>query len=103
MLLKHYLDQGVSKAELSRRFGVNRRTIHYWIETGQLDRELSAGAGGYAPREPVEAPVRFETPAGRQGQVDFGTFTLPWGRRHALVIVLGYSRLLWLRFCPARR
>ena len=27
MLLKHYLDRGVSKAELSRRFGVNRRTI----------------------------------------------------------------------------
>ena len=51
-------------------------------------------------REPIEAPVRFETPAGRQGQVDFGTFTLPWGRRHALVVVLGYSRLLWLRFYP---
>ena len=139
MLLKPYLDQGVSKAELSRRFGVNRRTIHYWIETGHLDRDLSAGARGYTPRppvahkldpykgiidarleafpklsakrlfdevraagypggykrvldyvratrprEPVEAPVRFETPAGRQGQVDFGTFTLPWGRRHAL-------------------
>ena len=135
------------------RFGVNRRTIHHWVKTGQLDRDLSAGARGYAPRppmthkldpykgiidarleafpklsakrlfdevcaagypggyrrvldyvraarprEPVEAPVRFETPAGRQGQVDFGTFTLPWGRRHALVIVLGYSRLLWLRF-----
>ena len=47
-----------------------------------------------------EAPVRFETPAGRQGQVDFGTFTLPWGRRPALVIVLGYSRMLWLRFYP---
>ena len=30
--------------------------------------------------------------------MDFGTFTLPWGRRHALVIVLGYSRLLWLQF-----
>ena len=54
MLLKHYLDQGVSKAELSRQFGVNRRTIHYWIETGQLDREVSPGAGGYAPRPPVE-------------------------------------------------
>ena len=53
MLLKHYLDQGISKAELSRRFGVNRRTIHYWIETGQLDRDLSAGARGYAPRPPV--------------------------------------------------
>ena len=139
MLLKHYLEQGVSKAELSRRFGVNRRT-HYWIETGQLDRDLSAGARGYAPRppvahkldpykgiidarleafpklsakrfdevraagypggyervrhyvntvrprEPVEAAVRFG-----KGQVDFGTFTLPWGRRHALVIVLGYA------------
>ncbi len=50
MLLKHYLEQGVSKAELSRRFGVNRRTIHNWVKTGQLDRDLSAGpvrdAGG---------------------------------------------------------
>ena len=27
MLLKHYLDRGVSKAELSRRFGVNRRAL----------------------------------------------------------------------------
>ena len=153
MLLKHYLDRGVSKAELSRRFGVNRRTIHNWVDTGQLDRDLAAGARGYSPRppvahkldpykaiidarleafpklsakrlfdevraadypgcysrvndyvratrprEPVESLVRFETPAGHQGQVDFGTFTLPWGRRHALVIVLGYSRLLWLHF-----
>lgn len=38
------------------------------------------------------------TPAGHQGQVDFGTFRLPWGPRHALLVVLGYSRLLWLRF-----
>ena len=37
MLLKHYLEQGVSKAELSRRFRVNRRTIHNWVTTGQLD------------------------------------------------------------------
>ena len=50
------------------------------------------------PREPVEEPVRFETPPGHQGQVDFGTLRFPWGRRHALVVVLGYSRLLWLRF-----
>ena len=53
MLLKHYLDQGVSKAELSRRFGVNRRTIHHWIETGQLDRDFEAGAREYSPRLPV--------------------------------------------------
>ena len=153
MRLKHYLNQGVTKAELSRRFGIARRTIHYWIETGQLDRDLAAGRtrqaprqrakhkldpykgiiddrlrefpqlsarrlfdeiraagypGGYGrvneyvrrvrPRDPVEPVVRYETPPGRQGQVDFGTFTLPWGRRHALLVVLGHSRLLWLRF-----
>ncbi len=50
------------------------------------------------PRPPADPVIRFETPAGYQGQVDFGTFTLPWGRRHALLVVLGHSRLLWLRF-----
>lgn len=45
MLLKYYLDRGVSKAELSRRFGVSRRTIHAWVEAGQLDRDPgSAGS-----------------------------------------------------------
>ena len=153
MLLKHYLDRGVSKAALSRRFGVSRRTIHEWVVTGQLDRDLSSGGSRYSPRPPVphkldpytgiidsrleefpglsaqrlfdevraagyagsysrvrdyvravrprevsEPVVRFETPAGRQGQVDFATFTLPWGRRYALVVVLSHSRLLWLCF-----
>ena len=150
MLLKHYLERGVSKTELSRRFGVSRRTIHEWIETGQLDRDVSLGGARYTPRPPMghkldpykgiiaarleeypklsakrlfdeiratgypggysrvrdyvrgvrprEAVERFETPAGRQGQVDFGTFTLPWGRRYALVVVLSHSRLLWLCF-----
>ena len=51
------------------------------------------------PQEPTEPPVRFETPPGHQGQVDFAEFPLPWGRRHALMVVLGYSRRLWLRFC----
>ena len=153
MLLKHYLERGVSKAELSRRFGVSRRTIHEWVVTGQLDRDLSSGVLRYSPRPPVphkldpyraiidsrleefpglsaqrlfdeiraagypggysrvrdyvraarpcpaaEPVVRFETPAGHQGQVDFATFSLPWGRRHALVVVLSHSRLLWLCF-----
>ena len=48
---------------------------------------------------PAPAPViRFETPAGRQAQVDFARFTFPWGVRYALLVVLGYSRLLWCRF-----
>ena len=29
-------EQGVGKAELARSFGVSRRTVYYWIETGQL-------------------------------------------------------------------
>ena len=139
MLLRHYLEERVSKAKLSRRVRVGRRSIHRGVEAGQLERDLEGGgtryserptvehkldrykgiiearlkefprlsakrlydevqaaryAGGYGrvrdyvrsvrPREPEEAVVRFETPAGRQGQVDFATFTLPWGRRHAL-------------------
>ena len=52
MRLKYYLDQGVSKAELSRRFGISRRTIHHWIATEQLDRDLAAGDARPAPRRP---------------------------------------------------
>jgi len=53
MLLRHYLERGISKAELSRRFGVSRRTIHEWVVTGQLDRDLSSGGSHYSPRPPV--------------------------------------------------
>ncbi len=155
VLLRHYLEQGVGKAELARRFGVSRRTVYHWIETEQLDRDLDDEVVSYRPRPPIarkldayrgiiqerlqafprltaerifeeiraagyaggytqikeyvreirprsieEAVRRFETPAGFQGQVDYATFNLPWGRRYALVVVLGYSRLLWLRFYP---
>jgi len=153
VLLRHYLEQGLSKTELAKRFGISRRTVYHWIETGQLDRDLDSQEVHYRPRPPVvtrlepykpivqarleafplltaqrlfeelrgagysggytqlkdyvrqvrphapaEPVVRFETPPGFQGQVDFGTFQLPWGRRHALLVVLGYSRLLWMRF-----
>jgi transposase len=50
---------------------------------------------------PIEEAVRrFDTPAGFQVQVDYAIFNLPCGRRYAPVVVLGYSRLLWLRFFP---
>jgi transposase len=153
MLLRHYLKEGLSKSEISRRLDVSRDTIHRLIRSGQLDRDLDAEPVRYKPRPPVptklepyralivarleayprlssvrlleevraagytggytqvkefvrtvrprEAPepvVRFETPAGHQAQVDFGEFKFPWGKRYALVVVLGYSRLLWLRF-----
>lgn len=51
-------------------------------------------------RPPPEPVVRFETGPGHQAQVDFAYCRLPWGVRYALVVVLGHSRLLWVRFYP---
>ena len=50
MFLKHYLEQGLSKAELARRFGVSRSTIYYWIATGELDHQPGSHAVGCSPR-----------------------------------------------------
>lgn len=52
------------------------------------------------PRPAPEPIIRFETPPGHQAQVDFAECLFPWGKRYALLVVLGYSRLLWLRFYP---
>lgn len=52
------------------------------------------------PKPEAEPLVRFETEPGHQAQVDFAQVRLPWGKRFALIVVLGYSRLLWLRFFP---
>lgn len=155
VLLRHYLEQGLSKAEVARSLGIGRRTLYHWISTGQLERELDNGpmqyrarppvackidpyrelirarlaeyprlsatrlfdevrAAGYTgcysqvkqlvrqvrPVPPIDPVVRFETPPGLQAQVDFAEFRLPWGKRYALLVVLGYSRLLWLQFYP---
>lgn len=155
VLLKHYLEQGMSQTALARQLGVSRRTIYRWIRSGDLDRDIDAESVRYSPRPPkatkldlyktmvrarlAEFPelsavrifeevkaagypggltqlklfvsevrprspedpvVRFETPPGKQGQVDFAHFRFPWGRRYALLVVLGYSRLLWLSFYP---
>ena len=153
VILKHYLDQGLSHTAIARKLGVNRRTIYRLVRSGQLERDLEAEQARYRPRPPVrkkldaytpiiaarleaypelscirlfqevraagytggltqlklfvrqvrpkapvEAIIRFETPPAKQGQVDFGRFVLPWGIRYGLLVVLGYSRLLWLRF-----
>ncbi|MGH7630697.1 MAG: IS21 family transposase [Gemmatimonadales bacterium] len=153
MLLKHYLEQGLSKTAIAERLHLSRRTIHYWLATGQLERDLDATrrvhypprptkldsyhaiirerldtypeltavrlfdevrAAGYPgsltqlkvfvrrvrPQPPEEPLVRFETPPGHQGQVDFAEVRLPWGKRFALMVVLGYSRLLWVQCYP---
>lgn len=62
--------------------------------------QLQAYVRRVRPRPPVEPVVRFETAPGQQAQVDFAEFRLPWGKRYALLVVLGYSRLLWVQFYP---
>ena len=42
VLLRHYLEQGMTKRELAERFGISRQTIYRWIRSGELDRDLSA-------------------------------------------------------------
>jgi transposase len=89
-----------------------RLTAFPALSAVRLFEEIRAAGytGGYSqlkeavrqlrPVPPPEAVVRFETPAGRQGQVDFAEFRFPWGKRYALLVVLGYSRVLWCRFSP---
>jgi transposase len=151
VLLKHYLDSGLSKAAIARQLGLSRGVIYHWLRTGQLERDLSepqvrraaprptkldryhpliqerlttypelsavrlfaecraAGyAGGYSqvkayaarvrPRPAPEPVVRFETAPGEQAQFDFAEVKFPWGKRWVLLVVLGYSRLLYAEF-----
>lgn len=62
--------------------------------------QVRAHVARVRPRPEPEPVVRFETPPGVQAQVDFADFRFPWGKRHGLLVVLGYSRLLWLHFYP---
>ncbi len=152
VLLKHYLEQGLSHAAIAREVGVSRRTVIRLVQAGALDRDLdvaprygprpprpskldpyraiiqqrlieypelssvrlleeiqaSGFTGSYSrvrdyarrvrPRPAPEPPNRFETPPGKQGQVDFAEFHFPWGKRYALLVVLGYSRLKYFRY-----
>ncbi len=52
VLLRHYLEQGLSKAAVVRLAGVSRRTVHRWIVAGQLDRDLDEERVTYGPRRP---------------------------------------------------
>jgi transposase len=62
--------------------------------------QLKAWVRQIRPAPPPEPVIRFETPAGRQAQVDFARFSFAWGVRYALLVVLGYSRVLWCQFYP---
>src|SRR5512135_2890797 len=145
--------QGVSVSAIARQVGLDRKTVHKYIERGleppmygprppraskiapfsrylrerlaafpqltgrRLHRELRelGYTGGYSilteflrdirPIEPAPFEMRFETPPGRQAQVDFAhfrtVFTDDPGTERILwlfSLVLGHSRMLWARF-----
>lgn len=60
--------------------------------------QLKAYVARVRPRPEPEPVVRFETAAGLQAQFDFAEVRFPWGKRFALLVVLGYSRLLFVEF-----
>jgi DNA-binding XRE family transcriptional regulator len=57
VLLRHYLERGLSKAEVARELGVSRRTVYHRIESGQLERELDEAPVRYAPRPTVARKI----------------------------------------------
>jgi transposase len=100
------------KIDPYREIIIARLAAYPKLSATRLHDEIRAAGytGGYTqvkeyvrqvrPKPPADPVVRFETPAGLQAQVDFAEFNLPWGKRFALLVVLGYSRLLWLQFYP---
>ena len=50
VLLRHYLEQGIPKAEIARHLKISRRTVYNWIEAGELDRGADSKAVRYGPR-----------------------------------------------------
>ena len=57
VLLRHYLEQGMTKPAIARHVGVSRDTIYRWIATGQLDRDLDDEAVRYRSRAPVPSKL----------------------------------------------
>ncbi len=50
------------------------------------------------PVVPLPVEVRFEASPGEQAQADFAVFKTSFGTVYALLVVLSWSRYLWVRF-----
>lgn len=64
---------------------------------------LRAHMAALRPARMEEPVVRFETPAGRQMQVDWAEFRIDGLRWFAFVVVLGFSRWIFGRFVEDQR
>ena len=54
VLLREYLEQGLTKTALAVKLGLSRRTIHHWIETGAVGPG-SGQRGGALQEAPFDA------------------------------------------------
>ena len=52
LLVKRYLEEGVSKSATARAAGISRRTVYNWIRDGELDRDPDDLTVQYGPRPP---------------------------------------------------
>lgn len=50
LLMRFYLERGLSKAETARRVGISRRTLYNWIAAGELERDPGDMTVRYGPR-----------------------------------------------------
>ena len=56
VLLKHYLDSGLSKAAIARQLGISRGTLYGWLAAGLLERELPEDR---PPRQRTGRPTKL--------------------------------------------
>ena len=52
LLVKRYLEGGVSKTATARVAGISRRTVYNWIQSGELERDPDDLVVQYGPRSP---------------------------------------------------
>ena len=52
VLLRHLLDEGLTKTAIAAHLGVSRRVLYDWIASGQLDRDLTGGMPARTRRTP---------------------------------------------------
>ena len=58
VLLRHYLEQGLSKTAIAARVGLSRRTLYRWLAQGKLDGDLDATTVRYPARRTKLDPYK---------------------------------------------
>jgi len=98
-LSRHRGNADVVRQDLARELGIN-------VSLRTLEREVAPLRQAMAAE--ARATLRFETPPGKQLQIDFGETRVPLGGEtvtvHLFVATLGYSRRLFVQpYCHERQ